>query len=245
MVFICYAALLWYNKEKKYCYLLSSIICVIVGLITGSRKVIIAMFIIVFLHTLLQKNINTVLKKAIIVVMVGLCVISVISSTSWFGEIYGDRLYAIFNGNEIDDNSIIGRQILNANAMELFYQHPIFGGGVDAERALNAMRYFEAPAHNNYAYMLGDFGLIGATWYYFPFLYCLFSIFKMWKSDKSDVEIKYLMIALILILILDFSGGYCFTLRGDIMYAWMYALFVVKRKSKKKAAVKQEGRYGY
>lgn len=228
MLFAAYLSFLLYqNSKRKKIYLACCLICLITGVITGSRKVIVAIVIIVAMHLIFSRNMSSAIKKGLIIGVVGLIVVWALSRASWFNAFYGERLSALFNGNEINDNSIIGRHILTQNSMELFFQHPLIGAGLDNDRAINAMRYFEAPAHNNYAYLLGDFGLIGFIFYYIPFVYVLIRSFKLWLHDRDNWWIKYVLISGILIFILDFSGGYCFTIRGDYLYVMLFAMYLV------------------
>lgn len=204
-------------KDNKKLYYIMSVLCMLVSLLTGSRKIIIGYAIAVCLWVYWQKNMVKALKYFITLICLAIILIPVIYQIPFMQEVFGKRLLAIFD-DTIVDGSVLARDNARELAKVLFKNKPITGNGWNAVY-INYASYWgnkdrSIYAHNNYLEIAADFGIIGIILFYWKFFAC--EISAVMKARKDDAS-KFIAICIAVILILDY---------GQITYLYIYMISI-------------------
>jgi O-antigen ligase len=130
--------------------------------LTGSRKaVLIGLFflILVLVHlvrTIIRRR-SLILATAMVPVMVGIVLAVPVALK------YGGDILAVRRSLEYQDSSYRKRALMIEQGLQLWRDNPLFGNGLDAFRGLSGEATY---AHNNYAELLCDVGLVGMILFY-------------------------------------------------------------------------------
>ena len=203
-------------QERKKKYFIYAILCIIVTVLTGSRKGLIQLLIPVVVYILLQEGGRKRIKALTAIFFIGLVVVYICANSPIFMDTYGERFFQMFE-EDSEDASTLARSSLAALGLTFFSQQPIFGYGLGASWFLtrsvsfSIVNYF----HNNYVEMLVAGGIIGFLLYHWKFLRCLFI---SWKYHKYNYFAK-LMISLLLIYFVLAIG------QVTVYYATFYIVF--------------------
>lgn len=73
-----------------------------------------------------------------------------------------------------------GRTLIWLNSLQLFSTRPLFGYGADT-----ALSVYSLNAHNSVLQSLVELGLVGAIFYFFPFVYAYVSTIKLHLKRMS------------------------------------------------------------
>lgn len=206
-------AVLWlykYRKNEKRRWCLVPIVAFIVVLLfTKSRlSIFVAAGCIAVYYALSSRS---ALKRLGTVVTI----ITVLSVAGWallnipaLYELAGFRFAAMFGLTGSVDASTTTRGDMTRVALELFARNPIMGVGF----ANYAVHYFTeysgwamTYAHNTYAELLADLGIIGIVTYYAVPVWCLVTLIKH-RSHAESSELHFMLIALaICLLVSDYA----------------------------------------
>lgn len=194
--------------EKKYLYIVSAVITMVMILLTGSRVAFVFIFLgSVFLTYFKNKNSSKgkIIKNIIILILVSFLLYYLIFNVSIFYSVLGKRIEEVlsFNVNREEiSRSIYLRNYMMNYGFEMFKKRPFIGYGIDnyrvlLERLINVKTY----AHNNYIELLVDVGILGAIIYYAIYVQAVLYL----KKVKYNNGLKYLFITLFLCLfVIDF-----------------------------------------
>lgn len=213
-------------KKQKIYYLLA-IIPLVVSFGTGSRKVIITIFLGLILLTYMymkeNKNVKGMIKN-IFVITGAIILLIAISRISIFEEAFS-RLKSftnIFSEDKTVDASTEVRMDLIIEGLNVFYENPLFGIGIaNSSYAVSQQIYL----HNNYVELLACVGIIGTILYYSVYVYL---IYKLWKKRN-----KYSLVVLVIFLlnlVLDFAKVSYYD-KGTYIY-FLLAMLVIKGEDK-------------
>lgn len=157
--------------QSKKSILLYALAAVFLGVsaLTGTKKGLIVAVVGIFIIILKSsKNPVKVLRNTAILLVLVWAGWYVIMNVDIFYNAIGKRIVSALlqlTGEGLD-KSTRDRALLMVWGLETFYEHPIFGVGVDAFRfaSNNLINYY---AHNNYVELLADVGIIGTFIYYY------------------------------------------------------------------------------
>lgn len=208
---------LYYGKRfsKKYFYLMA-IICFVVSLLTGSRKIIIGYLFAIAAFVFFQKNLKKFLRYLLLVIIMAIVIIPIGYQIPYIQETFGERMIAVFD-EDVEDGSVEARDRAKELAVELFNESPVVGKGWNAVNA-NYGDFYDKDmsiyAHNNYLEIAADFGIIGIILFYWKFFTC--TLFGLRNARKNDLA-TFLLICLVTVLILDV---------GQVTYLYLYMMTV-------------------
>lgn len=185
----------FFIKNNKYIIILLPI-PIIMGLLTGSKKVIL-LYLFIFLCIYLHKDREHLLKKVVKILLIIFAFISIIIY-SGFAELLISRTANAIYG---EDMSTIYRIEMIKIGLDLFKRNPIFGYGIESYNYYYS-RYTGRegiPAHNNYIQIAVSFGIIGLVCWY-GIYYKFFKIYCMYKENN---ELASLLFVILITLILN------------------------------------------
>ena len=183
-------------QEKRKRYYLFAALCVIVTVLTGSRKGLIQLAIPVLIFLIFQEGGKKKVKVLASILAIGIIVVFICANSSFFMDTYLTRFLQMFEA-DTEDASTIARTGLAELGMRLFAQKPIFGYGLGASWSLveksgfSYVNYF----HHNYIETLVCGGIVGFVIYHWKFVV---SAVTAWKNRKHN-NFTILLISLITI----------------------------------------------
>ena len=206
-------------------------ICIVMALITGSRKGIFQIVLYFGLYVVLQKGLAQKIKAIAIIVILVLLGVYIIQQYEFLGYAYIERMMGIFD-KSYDDGSVEARDFLMQTGINIFKQRPIFGAGADAVRSYlgyvgnKNVNY----SHSNYIELLASFGIVGTLIYYLYFLkQTIFALFN--KNKDKDRFLIYAAAILITMFILDYVMM-TYNIRQNIFLLYFVVRCIeVKRKT--------------
>ena len=215
----------------KILVIVSIAICIIMALITGSRKGIFQIVLYFGLYVVLQKGLAKKIKAIAIIVILVLLGVYIIQQYEFLGYAYIERMMGIVDSS-YDDGSVEGRDFLMQTGIDIFKQRPIFGAGSDAVRSYlgyvgnKNVNY----SHSNYIELLASFGIVGTLIYYLYFLkQTIFALFN--KNKDKDRFLIYAATILITMFILDYIMM-TYNIRQNIFLLYFVVRCIeVKRKT--------------
>ena len=215
----------------KILVIVSIAICIIMALITGSRKGIFQIVFYFGLYVVLQKGLAKKIKAIAIIVILVLLGVYIIQQYEFLGYAYIERMMGIVDSS-YDDGSVAGRDFLMQTGIDIFKQRPIFGAGSDAVRSYlgyvgnKNVNY----SHSNYIELLASFGIVGTLIYYWYFLkQTIFALFN--KNKDKDRFLIYAATILITMFILDYVMM-TYNIRQNIFLLYFVVRCIeVKRKT--------------
>lgn len=184
-------------KGKQSIYvILFALVFLTMGLLSGSKKAIAFMVIgICVLLWFFSRNstpVKRILLYGAIVLSVALIVIAIrtvpIFSTismrldDFFGSLGGDQ-----GLSESDQN----RMLMTQYGLEAFLNNPLLGNGTGSSYVL-----FGVYSHNNYIELLMNYGIIGFSMYYIPYIMLAVSLFRC--GINGDKIAAYLVVYIVL-----------------------------------------------
>ena len=215
----------------KILVIVSIAICIIMALITGSRKGIFQIVFYFGLYVVLQKGLAKKIKAIAIIVILVLLGVYIIQQYEFLGYAYIERMMGIFD-KSYDDGSVEARDFLMQTGINIFKQRPIFGAGADAVRSYlgYAGNKNVNYSHSNYIELLASFGIVGTLIYYWYFLkQTIFALFN--KNKDKDRFLIYAATILITMFILDYIMM-TYNIRQNIFLLYFIVRCIeVKRKT--------------
>ena len=245
---ILYASYLFrVNRKKKLFYLLCFALNTLFVAFSGSRKaVIIAILGLVLMQIVLGDN-----KKRIRNVLIG-CIILILSyyfmtSNALLYRIIGNRLElflnGILNGVNKNDGSWMERNYYKAQAMDMFYQKPIYGFGINGFM-VNMKRigyYHVAYSHCNYTELLANYGLIGFSLFYIPRIVLVIYALKNKQYKKSKLH-SVVFSSMLIQFVIDYELVSYYSLISQLPFCLAGSLFLKDEPYKATKQMKDDGR---
>ena len=224
---------LFFKKKRELLYLATAIVFLFLGLFTGSRAFLVCSLIGTIVVTFVRLRKRLLLFFIILGVLVALILILVnIPQLAYLKDQLDRALYTLFGiGNSKLDTSTIQRVLWPRYAFYLASKNLIFGLGVEGFGEFSGIGTY---AHNNFAEVICDFGIIGFVLYYLAFLYPLI------LSVNKGGEKRIIQIIVFLYIIRSFFGiiyyskesylalAFCFYLTKD--YSIKDIVIINKRK---------------
>ncbi|MBR2741313.1 O-antigen ligase family protein [Candidatus Saccharibacteria bacterium] len=196
---------LWfYLKTKDKKNLLLFIILMILGLLTGSKKVLLILATNAVMYLCFNKD--KIIKWLLVGAASVLAVVGLFSIPAFY-NIMGRRVEKMVSTMFVEDYakseysySTDMREIMIKEGLELIPEHPIFGGGWGffASRTSTGYRY----SHNNFIEIMCSFGLFGLLMYYSITIRNTIILVKCKKSIVGKDLQAMVILAFMLILII-------------------------------------------
>lgn len=188
------------NKFMKLFLITSMPFLLYLDVIAASRKAI--LMLLICLCGMRMLNNPTKMIRNILLIAIGiLLTMYLIFEVPFFYELIGWRMegmVAILRGDTVDaDSSAITRALMIQSAMNVFYDNPIFGVGLDNFRFFNAVRL--TYSHNNFVEIAANLGIIGFISYYWIFVYIILDYLKKRKRHEEMRTFLFVVIMAYLI----------------------------------------------
>lgn len=183
------------NRLMKLLLIFSIPFLLYLDVMAASRKAI--LMLVICLCGMRILNNPTKVVKNILFITVGVCLtMYLIFEVPFFYELIGWRMegmIALLRGEPtVADSSSITRAMMLNSAMQTFYDNPIFGVGMNNFRFFNIVRV--TYAHNNFAEIAADLGILGLTAYYWIFLYIIKNYLKKYKLHDKMMNFLFVII---------------------------------------------------
>lgn len=196
---------LWYVfYMKKWWFLITGLICLIVSLGSGSRTALIGMVLgIIALFVLKGKSLRKIVS---ILQCVGILVVLYLILKLPAFEIFMERIELMidgFLGGGKADGSAETRFDMIELGWETFFKNPIGGIGIGNSAVITSVYDSSTYLHNNYAELLATTGIIGTFLYYLMFLT---PFFKMLKNALKQNSYAILCVVLIFVNLIFHVG---------------------------------------
>lgn len=210
MIALCCASpcffLMFFNyKNNRKESLIISAFFLVVTILTGTRKVLVYFFLALVIIPYMYKGnvskitISKIVKAVIISVIVSGIVMFMFINIPLLYKLIGNRIEsAITFGAQNNDSSLRVRTLFIAKAMELFYERPILGFGMNYFHTISI--YKGLYSHNNYTEILSGGGVVGLFLYYGRYLFLIHKIlkFKKYKQRDALLLLSFLIIQMVL-----------------------------------------------
>ena len=201
-------------------------------LLSGSKKAAL-IAVALFLWKGIRKNkLSSSIKGIVVAAFFAGLIIYLVMTIPALYEIIGVRFESMFDyirGGE-GDASTHTRDVLFDQGMEIFYNHPMFGVGINNFRAFNNSILY---THNDYVELLSGVGLVGIIIAYLPKLYILKrAVFEL-KGDKRQY------IFLVILYFIAGLGTVSYYKREDwVILIVVLAILDIERLNKKRKTVR-------
>lgn len=216
-VLFLYLAL--FNKKKiEYLYLIPALGMLYLGIFTGSRHFLITTFAAAFICFILSIKKRKWIALIVLGVVIGLFFIIIqVPALADFRERINRAITTLFGiGNAKIDPSVVQRTLWPRYGFNLGSKQLLFGYGVEGFSIYSGIGTY---AHNNYAEVLCNFGILGLVIFYSAVLYPFFLAIR--SKDKA----KYIVIIIIsFYLVKGFFGVYYSSKDAYMMLALCFCL---------------------
>lgn len=212
----------------KLLMILSFVLFVGLGLLTGSKVFIFSLFAL-FVTTVvfLIKNKNYVLvsiaASAFIVAIIIFMVLPIFSTLR-------ERLFlffaTFFGGASQNDLSTIYRIEMFEGGIKLFFKKPLFGYGPSGFQYFGGFN--DGWSHNHLSESLCNYGIIGSVLTFFPFCYCTFLAHKNNYLIKKTIVIYGLVFCFVSMISIPFFIEKFFSIFCGLIFG--FCSFDTKRK---------------
>lgn len=199
------------TKKRKVIIFLVLIFMFYCGLLSGTKKCIIAMLLFIFIYIVIKNKKNIVKLISIgtisIMMLVGIYYIVMNNETLYLS--IGRRFESFFNyfsdEGEVDA-STLRRASFRKMGLEYFWEHPLLGNGIASFKSLYNRDFgIYLYSHNNFIEILCNLGIIGFIIYYGWQLYTFIQLKKSTKVlDVNNLNILF-MIFMLIFLVLDYG----------------------------------------
>lgn len=171
-----------------------------IDIIMASRKAFI--MLIMGLCGMRVLNNPTKLIRNILIIILGLCLTwYLILEIPFLYDLVGWRIEgmiaAIRGETSAADSSALYRAMMLKSALETFGAHPVFGVGLDNFRYFNSVRV--TYAHNNFAEVAADLGIVGIVGYYWIFAYIIIDFVRTFKNHDTVMNFLFVVIMVYLV----------------------------------------------
>ncbi len=208
----------FYKKRTRFLFVLPIVTSLWVGVTTGSRTFIITSYIIIaiLLFFYFYKH------KFVYLVLLFVLTTSIIFALNSLAE---NRLWAaietFFGIAQKSDTATLSRELYLDYGLLLGARNAIFGFGVNGFGLASGVGTY---AHNNFAEVLCDFGIIGLVLFYLPFLVFIVRTICFKKIDKS-----FVFLFVIYYLIASFSNVIYYKKLYYLILAFLFYLCFEER----------------
>jgi O-antigen ligase len=227
--------LLYWCKHMKWKNGLLNIftlVLVILALLSGSRKALIALAIYMILFLLFEHPTKNIIKLASrllmgagILLIVYISIINIPFLYNTIGIRFESLTRHFFNGTS-HDASAVTRTNMNNIAKNMFLNNPWVGVGLNNFKYLTV---YETYAHNNYYELAACLGIVGLMIYYLPPLVFFFRAIKLWFAGATHSILP--LSILLVFFISDIGAVSYFSLVNHIFLGIAIGLIYVSKNN--------------
>lgn len=219
-------------------------ILLVVILLTGSRKALIAaaLFVVAFfLFWSPEKGTADTVIRVIGLAAACLVAVLLIMNVQVLYDALGNRLETmyryVFLGEEVD-GSAVTRSNMVAIGIELFLSmNPILGLGLNNFKYLSG---YWTYSHNNYIELLCSLGIVGVLVFYVPLIYFTVQAFRLWRKKVPGAILPLTILVLQFINDVGQVSYYSFQLHIFLGIAIGYVYLMQKQQQEKEAEQERE-----
>ena len=225
-----------YEKKKmsRLIYLLAFVFILFIMIVSGGRKTIIAIMgaLGVFLVMKESGHKKKIIKNTILAIAIVAGIFVAILKVPILYDLIGERfegLFDFFTGKGSNVSSDDTRGQIFVLALKGWLEQPLLGHGIDSFKSFNrAVTGHFYYAHNNFAELLYDVGIVGFALFYYMFVY----IYKRLKLVNADYyKYKILGYGLLVELLIFDVGGVSYYLVGNIVILAITYLCITLQKT--------------
>lgn len=226
-----------FNKPKKYISGAVLIFLIVVTLLSGTRKLLVALPLFILIYAFLNPKQNKLALLRYIIIFI-LCL-----PILYYCMIKVDVLYDLF-GSRVDsliqqvvgesqDASSAQRERMQDRAIKYFSQNKLIGIGTEGfkfrfAKSTGILKY----SHNNYTEILCNLGIIGFIIYYGTLVIILIKLFLKPKKEFNSLDM-FFCASMITILVLDIWNVSYYRIQFLLIYALAaFYLLIENRKGK-------------
>lgn len=199
------------REKKQYARIFIMLFCLVITLMSGSRKALIVLLSFVFLFVFFYKpkqRVATILMVVVVLLVMSFLLLNIEPLYRVAGHRIEDTFRTIVFGEAIQESSAKSRDLMIEIGIERFLEKPILGYGLTNFQLLSYYR--GVYSHNNYIELAISGGAPALIIYYWYYGYIIIKNFTQYKDD-SKRKIRALSICPIMILpMLDYGWvSYC------------------------------------
>lgn len=217
-----------YKGYKKIIYFGVCIFEIIIVILSGSRKGILAIAMVIGAFYILRSHNLKFLRNCTIALAGGIAGYFLLLNNVTLYEVAGRKLQVLiqnlFVSKDVSDWSITERTFFREQAIQLFMKHPIFGVGINGFRAYMSQigNSHVAYSHCNYTELLANYGLIGFVLYYSVKVKNVINYIP--KIHKSESLLVGIWVWSITLLILEYGFVSYYSLWAQIFWIIFFYL---------------------
>lgn len=219
-VFAAWLTMFEQSKFKRMFYLVSFCLIILIMIISGGRKTILAVLGALGIFVMMKegKSSRKLIRNTIFAILSILAIFIAIFNIPFLYDLIGERfegLFSMFSGKGSNIGGDDVRKQIFILAIKGWLDNPMFGHGIDSfkfyNQSITGHFYY---AHNNFAELLYDIGIIGFVAFYWIYIH----IYKRLKFN-SHIPYKYHILGygLIVELLVFDIGGVSYYLVGNII----------------------------
>ena len=187
-----FCCLIMYTKGKKTrpvlsrVLLLISVVFVVMLLLTASKKAFVFLVVGFTLFAMFIYRKSSSKKKIAMILITALGVFAlyyVLTQVPYFRSVklrFEELFKTVSTDNEFVSETDQTRINMINEGLAAFYDSPIFGKGTGYSYTI----FHNSYSHNNMVELLMNYGIIGFTIYYLPYVYILFKLIKLMRQDN-------------------------------------------------------------
>lgn len=230
---------------KRLLYLASISFLLYTMALSGGRKTIIAVMVCFFYFIIfkdIQKSVKTlgnILKAAVVLVIVYFAIMHIPVLYDTIGERFV-QLFDMLLGGTSDVGSDDLRVVMVHMAFDKWLSSPFVGYGLDTFKYYNqSMTGHFYYAHNNYAELLYDLGIVGFVFYYG---YVFYLTKKLVQCKTDNRSYKALGIGIVIeLLLFDIGGVSYYTIITQVLLCMFFICFrITSEETEKYSALHEE-----
>ena len=178
-----------YGRNKiKYLYIIPFLFFLLMGIVTGSRTFVLGLLLFIFILLFSKfKRHKLVLLFSIVLIFTLFIVALNMPFMSTIKSRFIRSLNTLFGIGVKVDTSTIERYLWTDYGIYMGSKNVLIGYGCKGFPVFSGTGTY---AHNNYAEVICDFGIIGSILFYFPLGICLFKFFSS-KNRNSIIIVSF------------------------------------------------------
>ena len=222
------------SDKNKIIYLLLTLLCGIVIILTGSKKALLIPLIALAIYRICHSTKRFIIISILGVVLGGLLLWYLLMNVSFLYDNIGFRFEGLINGitgdGDVDASSKARLRFIEMG-YEMIKENLSLGYGLGTFRYLNfIMMGDDHYSHNNFIELSVGVGIVGLIIYYWIYIYCICNLIKIIRHTGKELPI------LLLSIMIGFMvGHYGFVAYYDLTSNIILSLIVYKTMEWKKA----------
>lgn len=127
------------------------------------------------------------------------------------------------------------RSRMYVEALQFFYEKPLFGIGFNHYRLLSVYKTY---SHSTYAEIISTTGIIGTIIYFSAYVVIVYNLYKLYRKTKGTIiglkSLQYIIL-MITMLALGLGAIHFYGIMDNIMFALMISFYYIEKNKLKQA----------